>query len=101
MMIAIFRLKLFSAPPAVANLRRTPILPPAMSVKGCGAIGTDDPQVLKPVVIRHSIDVIEDQRHRLAAPVFVLTAHLAAPLLQTLQEETLLQLVSGVSRALH
>jgi hypothetical protein len=58
------------------------------------AVRADDLQILQPVVIWNAIDVVKDQRHRPALPVFVLATLLTAPLLEALREEPLLQLAS-------
>jgi hypothetical protein len=58
-----------------------------MGVQGCRAIRTNDPQVLKPIVIAFSIDVIEDQTHATPAPNLVLPAKLTSPFLQPAFEE--------------
>lgn len=48
----------------------------AMSLERGGAVRADDPQVLKAMVIRDSIDVIEHKRHPVTLPDLILPAHL-------------------------
>jgi hypothetical protein len=85
-MAPVFRLELLSASLAGANLWLPPILAPAVRVESRGTVRANDLQVLQTIVIRNTVNVIEDQRHRPALPIFVLAAHLAAPVLQTLRE---------------
>jgi hypothetical protein len=42
-----------------------------------GAVGTDDPQVLEAIVVRHAVDVVKHERHVAAAPQLTLAAQLA------------------------
>lgn len=64
------------------------------------AIGANDPKILQPVVIPDSVDVIENHRHRLASPHLAQTAKLTLRLLQASCEKAMLEMVTGVSRAL-
>jgi hypothetical protein len=69
----------FGATAQASTLGRwDPILPAAMRIERGGAVGTRDPQVFESIVIRHAIDVIEDERHASASPVLILAAELAA-----------------------
>ncbi len=76
-----------------------PVFPAAMGIESRSAIRADDPQILDPVVLRRPVDVIEDQRHAAATPVFVLAAHLTNTLLHTHLEEPLLDLAPRVGRS--
>jgi hypothetical protein len=71
-----------------------------MCFEGGSAVGTENAQILEPMVVGHAVDVIEDQRHSPAAPDLFLAAFLAPPLLHPLAEEALFQLTARVSRAL-
>jgi hypothetical protein len=71
-----------------------------VSVKGGRAIGTDDPQILKTVVVANPIDVIEDHRHLPATPRFTLATHLAARLFDPLLVKPPLQIAAGIGRPL-
>ncbi|HET8954922.1 MAG TPA: hypothetical protein VFN18_04610 [Solirubrobacterales bacterium] len=91
-MISIFSLELLTAPPAAANVWLAPVFAAAMGIESRRAIRADDSQILDPVVIRNAVDVVEDQSHGPAAPIFVLTTHLAEPLLYPLGEESPLEI---------
>jgi hypothetical protein len=65
-----------------------------------GAIGAHDPEVLEPVVVRHAVDVVEDQRHRATAPELALIADLTPRLLDAVGEEPSLQVAAMVRRVL-
>jgi len=68
-------------------------------VKGRGTVGTNDPQVLDAIVVGDSVDVIEDQRHARAAPLFILAAKLAFAAFHALGIEALLQVAARVGGA--
>jgi hypothetical protein len=70
-----------------------------MSVKGRGAVRTDDPKILKSVVVSNPVFVIEDHRHVAPAPRLPLTAQLATGLLQALLIKAPLQIAPGIARA--
>jgi hypothetical protein len=53
-----------------------------VSIERRGAVRADDPQVLKPMVVVHAIDVVKDHAHHLAPPNLALAAELANRLLQ-------------------
>jgi hypothetical protein len=72
-----------------------------MRVKRRGAVRADDAEVLEPIVIRHAVDVVEDQSHRLPAPHLVLAAELASRLLDPLREQPALQMPAVIRRVLH
>jgi hypothetical protein len=97
LVVSVFRLKLLTAPLAVANIGLPPVLATAMGIEGRCAIRTDDSQVLESVVVRHPIDVVQDQRHGATTPIFVLATHLAAALFQTLCEESSLEIGAGIT----
>ena len=48
-----------------------------MRLERGGAVRANDAQILEPVVGRHTVDVVEDQRHLTPAPDLTLTAELA------------------------
>jgi hypothetical protein len=91
---AIFGLEPLPAALTGADVGLPSILSSAVGIESRRAIRTHDLQVLQPVVIWNAVDVVENQRHRPAPPVFVLAAPLAAPHLEALREEALLQLAS-------
>ena len=95
---AVFRSELLAAVLARPPCRLPTVLPAAMGIQRGRAIGTNDLKVLESVVVRHAIDMIENQRHRATAPIFVLPALLTAALLQTLPVQAQLEAVSRVSR---
>src|SRR5512139_2553787 len=66
-----------AAAKAVALRRRPSVLAAAVGVQSRGAVGTDDSKVLESVVVVDAIDVVEDHRHRLAAPELVLSTQFA------------------------
>src|SRR4051812_19358567 len=68
-----------------------------MSVERRRAVRADNPQVREPVVVRHSVHVVEDQRHATSAPFLALTAKLAAALFDALLVQSLLE-VAAVKR---
>jgi hypothetical protein len=70
-------------------------------VKRRGTVRADDAEVLEAIVIRHTVDVVEDQGHRLPAPHLVLAAELASCLLDPLREQPALQMTAMIRRALH
>ena len=74
--------------------------PSTVRVEGRRTVRTDDPQVLEPVVVSHSVDVVEDHRHGAAPPHLALAAQLAARLLQSLLVKPPLQIAAGVGRVL-
>jgi hypothetical protein len=65
---------------------------PAVRVERRGAVGTQDPEVLEPMVVVHPVHVIEDQRHVAATPLLALSAQLALTGLEALGVEPLLEL---------
>jgi formate hydrogenlyase subunit 4 len=67
----------------------------------CCTVGTDNPQVLNSIVISNTIDVVEDHCHALTAPELILAAHLAAWFLQTLLQQTPLQILARTGGVLH
>jgi hypothetical protein len=69
-----------------------------VGIERCSAVRANDPQILKSVVVRHPVDVIENQRHPAASPLLVLATHLAATLLVALFKEPLLELCPRVGR---
>jgi hypothetical protein len=89
---SIFDRELLAAALAGALDGRPLILSPAMRIERCCAIWTHDLKILDAIVVRNAVDVIEDQGHRTAPPKFVLATLLTPPRLQTLLEQTQLQL---------
>ena len=71
-----------SASQAISIYGRDLVLPRAVGIKRGRAVGTVDAEVLEPVVIRHTVDVIQDERHPTPAPVLVLSAELAGGLFE-------------------
>src|SRR3954452_5996756 len=67
-LVAIAWEELHAAPSAGSREYSLPVLSGAMGVKRRCAVGTDDPEVFKPMVIRNSVDVIQDQRHSATTP---------------------------------
>jgi hypothetical protein len=93
--IAVARIVRDELPPAVQTcpwLTVDPVLASTVSHERRGAVRADNPQVLDPVVCRGAVDVIEDQRHRLAAPLLPLIAQLTASLLYALVVEASFQM---------
>ncbi len=80
-----------TAAPAIALATDEPILPATVGLEGGGTVRTDDAEILEAVVISDTIDVVENQRHPVAAPAFVLPAELADALLDAFLEETILE----------
>jgi hypothetical protein len=77
-----------------------PVLAAAVSVERRRAVGADDAEILEPVVVRHAVDVIEDQGERATVPELALTAELAPWRLDALGEQTPLQVAAVVRRVL-
>jgi hypothetical protein len=48
-----------------------------MHLERRSAVGTNDPEILETVVIRHTVDVIDDERHPRPVPALSLAAQLA------------------------
>jgi hypothetical protein len=71
-----------------------PVAASAVGIQCCGAIRADHPKILEAVVVANAVDVIEDHRHRPAAPHLALPAQLALRLLQTLRKKAVLEVVS-------
>lgn len=71
-----------------------------MGLQRGSAVCTDDPEVLKPVVVRNAIDVIEDKGHPAATPVLVLAAEFTAQLEESARDQSLLEVAAAVRRAL-
>jgi hypothetical protein len=69
-----------------------------MRVERRRAVRAHDLEVLEPIVRGHAVDVVEDQRHAAPAPPLVLTAELAAPLLEAFGEQALLERPAAVLR---
>jgi hypothetical protein len=67
-----------------------------MGVEGRRAVGADDPEILKAVVVGSPVDVVKDQCHPPAVPRLALSTELAASLLDPFIEETELQMVPGI-----
>jgi hypothetical protein len=55
------------------------VLPPAMRIQRCRAVGADDLQVFKPIVRRNPVDVVKDQRHPATTPFLTLPADFLPP----------------------
>ena len=72
-----------------------------VGVQRRGAVRAHDPQVLEAVVGRLAVDVVEDQRHPLAAPQLALAAELAGALLQALAVQAALEVAAVVARSAH
>jgi hypothetical protein len=72
-----------------------------MGVESCGAVRTDDSQILESVVAPVAVYVIEDQRHAPALPDLSLSAQLARALLDALVVQAPLQSPAAVGRVLH
>jgi hypothetical protein len=96
----VFRRELPTTPLALADGTLAPVLTSTVGVKRGGAVGAHDAEVLKPIVVRNAVYVIEDQRHRAAAPIFALAAKLTTSQLVALRIEPFLQLAAGVVRVL-
>jgi len=77
-----------------------PVLAAAVGVERRRAVGADDAEVRDAVVVRHAVDVIEDQGERATAPQLALTAELATRRLDALGEQTTLQVAAVVRRVL-
>jgi hypothetical protein len=89
----------YATAPGALALCKT-VLAAAVRLERRSAVGANDPQVLKAVVVRHAVDVVEDQRHTLAVPLLALTAELTLPRLQPGLIKAILQLRSLVSGVL-
>jgi hypothetical protein len=70
-----------------------------MGLEGRRAVRAYDPQVLEPVVVGNSVDVVEDQCHRLTSPELTLPTKLALRLFDPLREQASLQMSTVVRRA--
>lgn len=93
--------ELLAAVKAVPPSRWHAVLPPAVRIEGRGAVRADHPQVLEPVVVPDSVDVVQDQCHAAPPPVLVLTAELADRLDEPGCEQPRLQIASRVARVLN
>lgn len=82
-MAVVTRLKDNAAPKAFAFYDRGAVLAAAMGVERGGTVGTDNPQVLDPVVVSYAIDVIEDETHAIPVPQLSLAAELTLRLFET------------------
>jgi hypothetical protein len=71
-----------------------------MGVERRGAARTQDPQILEPVIVAHTVHVVEDQSQPSGLPQLARAAHLADPQLETFRIETLLELDAGERRPL-
>ena len=69
-----------------------------MGIEGRRTVLADDSKILDSIVVRNAVDVVEDQRHSAPLPVFILTTHLAGPLLETRRKQALLELAAGIGR---
>lgn len=79
-----------------ARHRRDAVRAGAVCIESRGAIWADDPQILKPVVVRDAVDVIEDQRHPATAPNLVLSAQLAIPRFEAFCEQSSLDMAAVI-----
>jgi hypothetical protein len=72
-----------------------PLLAPgasAVCIQRRGAVRANDSQVVESVVVPDAVDVIEDQAHPLAVPILILTAELAASILEPCSVQPFLEL---------
>ena len=72
-----------------------------VGVQRRGAVRAHDPQVLEAVVGRLAVDVVEDERHPLAAPQLALAAELAGALLEALAVQAALEVLPVVGGPAH
>ena len=100
-LLPIARAEGFRTAQALARFCLEPVLSTAMRVESGGAVRADDAQVLDPVVVAHTVNVVEDEADRAPVPVFVLPTELAAPLLEPGRVEPPLQTAPAVCRANH
>jgi len=80
--VALCRRLRSKAGPAAQAVQQRPVLAATMRVERRCAIRADDPEVLQPVVVRHAVDVIQNERQRAPAPGVSLAAQLALRLLE-------------------
>jgi hypothetical protein len=73
----------------------------AMRIERGVAVRADDPKVLEPVVVRGTIDVVEDQRHTSTLPKLALAAELADRFLQPRSKQPLLEMPTWITGVLH
>jgi hypothetical protein len=67
-----------------------------MRVERGGAVGTDDSEILEPVIVSDAVYVVEDQGHLPTAPNVRLAAKLTPPLFEPLRIEATLQVPPAV-----
>jgi len=68
-----------------------------MRWKSSVAIRTKDTEIVYPVIVMHSIYVIQNKRHFLSVPVFTLSAKLAFFLFESFVKQTPLQMCTAIS----
>jgi hypothetical protein len=69
-----------------------------MCVQCRRAVRAHDPEVLEPVIVRHTVHVVEDQRHRSTTPIFTLAAQFALGPFDSGCKESLFQMTSPIGR---
>lgn len=84
------------APTESALTRGSPVLPAAVCVERRSAIRAQDAQVLEPMIIGNSVDVVKNQRELASIPVLTLAARFTSPSLETFVEETPLDMRASI-----
>jgi hypothetical protein len=99
-LLGVLRRELVAAVRALTRKELPILVASTVRIEGGGAVRADDAQVVKPVVGRVPVDVIQDQRDLVPVPELALATEFAQRLLEALLVESALEGRAAVRRVL-